>query len=120
MHPAVLRCFGDIGGAGDKSMGLPRWLGVATLLSVGVLAAWSCWVQAQTGRGADGKIAGRGLLPRERLRFVLLLVPPAAGCLVAWLRVHAPGWESLQRSARRHRNVGADHDPAHTALSTKR
>jgi len=67
---------------------VPRWLWAVTLLWVAVLAAWACWVQAQTGRGADGKIAGRGLSPRERLVFLLLLVPPVAVCLVAWLRTH--------------------------------
>src|SRR5262245_61338146 len=55
--------------------GLPRWLWAATLLWVAVLAVWACWVQAQTGRGTDGKIAGRGMSPRERLVFLLLLVP---------------------------------------------
>ena len=33
--------------------GLPRWLWAVTLLWVGLQAAWACWVQAQTGRGAD-------------------------------------------------------------------
>jgi len=59
---------------------------VVTLLWVGMQAAWACWVQAQTGRGTDGKIAGRGMSPRERLVFLLLLVPPMAVCLLAWLR----------------------------------
>jgi len=68
--------------------GLPRWLWAATLLWVGALAAWACWVQAQTGRGATGEAAGRGMSPRERLWFVLLLVPPVAVCLVAWLKTH--------------------------------
>ena len=71
--------------------GLPRWLWAGTLLWLGVLAVWACWVQAQTGRGADGKIAGRGLSPRERLVF-LLLVPPMAVCLEAWLRSHPVSW----------------------------
>src|SRR5215813_8655252 len=75
----ALRYYGVLGGvgaAGDTTMGLPRWpdpewwlgsveglprwLWAIALLWVGVLAAWACWVQAQTGRGADGKIAGRG------------------------------------------------------------
>ena len=60
----------------------------ARLLWLGVLLAWACSVQAQTGRGADGKIAERGLSPRERIVFLLLLVPPMAVCLVAWLRTH--------------------------------
>ena len=58
------------------------------LLWVTVLSAWAWWVQAQKGRGADGGIAGRGMSPRERLWFVLLLLPPAGVCLVAWLRAH--------------------------------
>ena len=68
--------------------GLPRWLWAVTLLWVAVLAAWACWVQAQTGRGADAKIAGRGLSPRECLVFLLLLVPLMAVCQVAWFRTH--------------------------------
>ena len=62
------------------------------LLWVGALAAWACWVQAQTGRGADGKIAGRGLSPRERLVFLLLLVPPMA----SWGRSRLPPARPLQ------------------------
>jgi len=57
--------------------GLPRWLWAVTLLWLGVLAAWACWVHAQTGRGTDGGIAGRGMASRERLVFLLLLVPTA-------------------------------------------
>src|SRR5262249_9758180 len=61
----VLRCPGGIGVAGDTTMGLPRWpdtewwlayveglprwLWAVAPLWVGVLAAWACWVQAQTG-----------------------------------------------------------------------
>ena len=68
--------------------GLPRWLWAGTLVWVGVLVAWACWVQAQTGRGVDGGIAGRGMSPRERLWFVLLLVPPGGVCLMAWLKTY--------------------------------
>jgi len=68
--------------------GLPRWLWAVTLAWVALLAAWACWVQAQTGRSTDGGIAGRGMSPRERLVFLLLLVPPMAVCLVAWFRTH--------------------------------
>ena len=66
--------------------GLPRWLWAVTLLWLGVLAAWACWVQAQTGHSADGEPAGRGMSPRERCWFLVLLEPPASVCLVAWLR----------------------------------
>jgi hypothetical protein len=58
------------------SEGLPRWLWAATLAWVALLAAWTCWVQAQTGRGTDGGPAGRGMSLRERLVFLLLLMPP--------------------------------------------
>jgi hypothetical protein len=68
--------------------GLARSLWAVTLAWVAMLAAWACWVQAQTGRSEDGGTAGRGVSPRERLLFVLLSVPPAAVCLVAWLRSH--------------------------------
>jgi hypothetical protein len=67
--------------------GLPRWLWAATLAWVGLLAAWACSVHAQTGRSTDGGTAGRGMSPRERLVFVLL-VSPAAAWLLAWLKTH--------------------------------
>jgi len=70
------------------------------LLWVGLLAAWACWVQAQTGRSADGGIAGRGMSPRERLVFLLLLVPPVAVCLAAQLRTDLLAGQSLQHRPR--------------------
>ena len=71
--------------------GLPRWLWAVTLLWIAVMASWACWVQAQTAQGTDGKPAGRRMSPRERLWFLLLLVPPAGVCLAAWLRTHLLG-----------------------------
>ena len=96
---------GGVGIAGNTAMGrvpntewwsvcvegLPRWLWAATLLWVSALAVWGCWVQAQTGPGTDGEPAGRGMSPRERLWFLLLLVPPTTVCLAAWLRTHLLG-----------------------------